>query len=78
MFSFISMNWRGRPLVSYETVVMLIGATRNKGGLRIKAKLDKRQYKKGKRITDEQMAQINLQPHETHPQWNYTISKHKR
>jgi transposase len=78
MFSFISMNWRGRPLFSYETVVMLIGATRNKGGLRIKAKLDRRQYKKGKRITDEQMAQINLRPHETHPQWNYTISKHKR
>lgn len=78
MFSFISMNWKGKPLVNYETVVNLIGGTRTKGGLRIKAKLDRRIYKKGKKISDEQMEQINLRPHQTYPQWNYTISMKNR
>ena len=74
MFSFISLNWKGRPLVSYETVVNLIGATRTKTGLRIKAALDTRQYEAGIRIPDEEMERINLQPHSTNPSWNYTIS----
>lgn len=74
MFSFISMNWQGEPLVSYETVVNLIGGTRTKTGLRIKVKLDPKDYKKGVEITDEQMQSINVEQHKTHPQWNYTIS----
>ena len=74
MFSFISINWRGKPLVSYETVVNLIGSTRTKTGLRIKARLDAATYKTGERITDEEMKRVKLQPHRTHPQWNYTIS----
>lgn len=74
MFSFISLNWKGRPLVSYETVVNLIGATRTKTGLRIKAALDTRQYEAGVKIPDEEMERINLQPHSTNPSWNYTIS----
>ncbi len=74
MFSFISMNWRGKPLTSYETVVNLIGATRTKSGLRIKAKLDTKEYEKGQEITDDQMAELNIEPHETHPHWNYTIA----
>ena len=78
MFSFISMNWRGKPLTSYETVVNLIGATRTKSGLRIKAKLDRRKYEKGEEITDEQMERIEIEPHKTHPKWNYTIVRHKR
>ena len=73
MFSFISMNWRGQPLVSYETVVNLIGGTRTRTGLRIKAKLDPREYKTGARITDEQMEQVNIQLDKIHPKWNYTI-----
>ena len=73
MFSFISINWKGKPLVSYETVVNLIGATRTQGGLRIKARLDPRHYEKGIKITDQQMEDIHLEPHATHPQWNYTI-----
>lgn len=77
MFSFISLNWQGQPLVSYETVVNLIGGTRTKGGLRVKAKLDRKQYKAGEQITNEQMASINIRKHRTHRLWNYTISGRK-
>jgi hypothetical protein len=73
MFSFISVNWKGKPLISYETVVNLIGGTRTQGGLRIKARLDPRYYEKGVKITDQQMEDIHIEPHATHPQWNYTI-----
>ncbi len=74
-FSFIILNWKGRPLVSYETVVnLIIGATRTKTGLRIKAALDTREYEAGVKISDEQMERINLRPHSTNPFWNYTIS----
>jgi hypothetical protein len=78
MFSFISLNWKGRPLVSYETVVNLIGATRTKTGLRIKAALDTRPYQAGVKISDEEMERINLRPHSTNPFWNYTISPRSR
>ena len=78
MFSFISLNWKGRPLVSYETVVNLIGAARTKTGLRIKAALDTRQYEAGVKIPDEEMERINLRPHSTNPSWNYTISPRSR
>jgi len=78
MFSFISLNWKGRPLVSYETVVNLIGATRTKTGLRIKAALDTRQYEAGVKIPDAEMQRINLRPHNTYPFWNYTISPRNR
>jgi hypothetical protein len=74
MFSFISLNWQGKPLVSYETVVNLIGATRTATGLRVKAKLDTRFYEAGVKITDAEMEQINLRTHRTNPEWNYTIS----
>ena len=74
MFSFISLNWKGQPLVSYETVVNLIGATRTKTGLRVKAELDTKQYEAGVKIPDEEMQRIHLRPHSTNPLWNYTIS----
>ena len=73
MFSFISINWKGKPLVSYETVVNLIGATRTRSGLRIKARLDPGRYEKGLKITNRQMQAIHIEPHRVHPQWNYTI-----
>jgi hypothetical protein len=73
MFSFISMNWRGEPLVDYKTIVNLIGSTKTKTGLRIKAKMDRRKYKTGIRITDEQMESINIKKHKKLPAWNYTI-----
>jgi Rhodopirellula transposase DDE domain len=73
LFSFISLNWQGQPLVSYETVVNLIGATRTKTGLRVKAILDPKVYPTGIKISDAAMAQLQLTPHEVHPQWNYTL-----
>jgi hypothetical protein len=73
LFSHISMNWRGRPLVSHEVVVKLIGATMTKTGLRVKAKLDKRKYPLKVKVTDDQMRSLNIEPHEFHGEWNYTI-----
>jgi len=73
MFSFISLNWQGVPLDDYATVVSLIGATRTKGGLRVQARLDKRNYHLLEKISDEEMEKIHLRPHQTHPEWNYTI-----
>ncbi|MBI3645102.1 MAG: ISAzo13 family transposase [Acidobacteriales bacterium] len=73
MFSFISMNWKGEPLVSFETVVNMISATKTKRGLRVKAVLDKRKYETGVKISDQQMKELNLQPHQQNPEWNYSI-----
>ena len=73
LFSFISLNWQGQPLVSYETVVNLIGATRTKTGLRVKAMLDPKVYPTGVKISNAAMAQLHVTPHEVHPQWNYTL-----
>lgn len=74
MFSFISMNWRGEPLVSFETVINLISATRTRTGLSIKASLDTNEYQTGVKISDQQMQQLQIRPHEVHGQWNYTIA----
>ena len=73
MFSFISMNWRGQPLINFETVVNMISATKTKSGLKIKAFLDKKYYKTGIKISDEEMGRLNIKFHNLHPQWNYTI-----
>lgn len=77
LFSFISLNWQGRPLVSYETIVNLIGATTSKQGLRVKAKLDKKNYEKGKKISDEEMDELNIEYDKVNPQWNYVIKPRK-
>jgi len=74
MFSFISMNRRGEPLVSFETVINLISATRTKTGLSIKASLDTNEYQTGVKISDQQMQQLKLRPHAVHGEWNYTIA----
>jgi hypothetical protein len=74
MFSFISLNWRGTPLITYDTVLNLIGGTRTKTGLRIKARLDKHEYDLGQKVTDAEMKQLRVQYHKTHPAWNYTIT----
>jgi hypothetical protein len=73
LFSFLSLNWQGQPLISYETVVNLSGATRTKTGLRVKARLDPKVYPTGVKISDAAMAQLQVTPHEVHPQWNYTL-----
>ena len=73
LFSQITLNWRGVPLESYETVVQLIGATKTKTGLTVKAKLDETEYQKGVKITDEQMNGLNITKRRFHGEWNYFI-----
>jgi hypothetical protein len=74
LFSFISQNWRGKPLTSLAVIVNLIAATRTRTGLQVRCELDKRQYPKGRKVTDEEMAQIDLRPDPFHGDWNYTIA----
>jgi hypothetical protein len=73
MFSFITMNWRGKPLTTYRTVIELIAATTTRTGLRIQADLDTGYYPTGVKITDRQLQAVPLQPHQWHPDWNYSI-----
>jgi hypothetical protein len=74
LFSQISLNWRGKALVDYETIINLIGNTKTRTGLQVKALLDKKEYQKGVEISNQQMESLALKAHETHPTWNYTIS----
>lgn len=74
MFSFISMNWRGEPLRTYEIILNLIEGTKTKSGLRISAKIDKGEYKTGIKITDEDFDKVKIAFHDTNPQWNYTLN----
>jgi hypothetical protein len=73
LFSHISMNWRGRPLISHEVVVKLIGSTKTKTGLKVKARLDKGKYPPKVKVSDDEMASLNIEPHKFHGEWNYTI-----
>jgi len=75
MFSYISKNWRGRPLISREVVVNLISNTTTRKGLKIKAVLDSNDYKKGIKVTDKQINNINLVRHDFHGEWNYSINR---
>lgn len=73
MFSFITQNWRGRPLVSYETIVNLIGSTKTGTGLKVKAKLSRKKYPTGIKVSEAELAKVNLKPAEFHGEWNYSI-----
>src|SRR5437667_3737849 len=73
LFSYISTNWRGQPLVSLAVIVNLIGSTRPAAGLRVRCELDRGAYPKGQDVTDSEMATLNLVPHRFHGDWNYTI-----
>jgi hypothetical protein len=73
LFSFISHNWRGRPLLTHATIVNLIAATRTQAGLKVHCAIDRRQYPKSVKISDEQMRHIHLLPDAFHGEWNYTI-----
>lgn len=72
LFSFISRNWRGRPLASYEVIINLIAATTTSTGLKVYARLDESQYPKVE-VSDAQLAAVNLIGDKFHPEWNYTI-----
>ena len=74
LFSFISINWRGKPLRTYRTIVQLIAATTTDAGLTVRAELDRNKYPKGVKISDAQFAAVNLSRHTFHGDWNYTIA----
>ena len=73
LFSFISMNWKGQPLVSHEVMLNLIANTRTKSGLTVKAELDSGLYPTGVKVSDEEFSSINLVRHSFHGEWNYSI-----
>ena len=73
LFSFISINWRGRPLRTYETIISLIGNTTNRGGLVVRAQLDKRKYPTGKKVTAKEVDELKIVRDAFHGDWNYTI-----
>ena len=74
LFSFISQNWRAKPLVSYRVIVELISATTTKTGLTVRCELDPGQYPSGIIVSDAETAAINIKRAEFHGEWNYTIS----
>jgi len=76
LFSFISQNWRGKPLVSHQVIVNLIAATTTRAGLRVHAEVDSRKYPKGVKVTDEEVASIRIERDKFHGDWNYTILPH--
>jgi transposase len=73
LFSFISQNWRGKPLISHQVIVNLIAATTTKSGLRVRAEVDPGKYPKGVKVSDKEVAAIRLERDKFHGEWNYTI-----
>lgn len=78
LFSEISKNWAGQPLESYETMLKYIRTTQTRTGLRARATLDTRDYEKGVRVSDSQMADVRLRRHSVLPAWNYSIAPNRR
>ncbi len=78
LFSFITQNWRGRPLVSHQTVVNLIAGTTTRTGLIVKAALDTNRYETGVKVTEEELKRLRLTPHRFHGDWNYQLTPRKR
>ena len=74
LFAFITQNWRGKPLVSHQVIVQLIANTRTRTGLTVACRIDPRAYEKGIRVSDAEMAALNIQPANFHGDWNYTFS----
>lgn len=74
MFSHITQNWRGRPLISREVVVNLIGSTTTKTGLKIKSAIDENQYEKGIKVTKEEFEMLGIITDPFHGEWNYKIT----
>ncbi len=73
LFSFITMNWRGEPLISHEVMINLISNTKTKTGLSVRAELDRREYPKGIKVSNDQFATINIVRDDFHGEWNYSI-----
>jgi hypothetical protein len=75
LFSFITGNWRGKPLVSHKVIVQLIAATTTKTGLKVRCELDENIYPAGVKVSDAELEAVNLTRHEFHGEWNYTINQ---
>src|SRR5450755_3303262 len=73
MFSYVSLNWRGKPLESLQVIIDLIGSTTTSTGLKVYARLDPGRYEKGTKVTDRELAAVNIERDGFHPDWNYTI-----
>ena len=73
LFSFITINWRGKPLVSLETIINLIGSTTTRSGLEVYARLDEGTYPAKIKVTDAEAKAINIHGEDFHPEWNYKI-----
>jgi len=73
LFSFITQNWRGKPLVTHQVIVDRISATTTRKGLQVHSRLDERHYQTGRRVSDQQFENVNLEPDSWHGEWNYTI-----
>jgi transposase len=78
LFSYISQNWRGKPLISHAVIVNLIAATTTKTGLKVRCELDTQVYPMGIVVTDDELAQVDLKRNDFHGEWNYTISPHTK
>ncbi|MCE7979591.1 MAG: ISAzo13 family transposase [Caldilinea sp. CFX5] len=76
LFSFITQNWRGKPLVTHQVIVELIAATTTRTGLQVYSRLDKRSYPTNRRVSEQQLAHVNLEPDAWYGEWNYTILPH--
>jgi len=74
LFSFITGNWRGKPLVSHQVIVQLIAATTTKAGLKVRCELDPNSYPAGIKVSDAELQAVNLRRHDFHGEWNYTLS----
>ena len=74
LFSFISQNWRGKPLISYQVIIDLIAATTTTQGLTVRSALDENIYEKGRTVSDAELAAVSLRPHAFHGEWNYSIA----
>lgn len=77
MFSFITKNWRGKPLTSYQVIVELVAGTTTETGLRILAEWDRGYYPTGIEVTDAELAALPLSGHDWHPDWNYNLTPSK-
>ena len=74
LFAFISQNWRGKPLVSHQVIVQLIGSTTTESGLKVCCEIDGNLYPKGVKVSEQEINAINIAQNEFHGEWNYTIS----
>jgi Rhodopirellula transposase DDE domain len=78
MFCHITQNWRGRPLVSHEVIINLIANTATEGGLTIQAELDRGSYPTGIKVSDDELAAVNITSDGFHGEWNYCIQSERR